>query len=67
MILYGVCALIAGAILALDSVGAAFAVVVPLAAVLWLANVGYAFAAGLTADRGGFRRIPGWLCAAILR
>jgi uncharacterized Tic20 family protein len=67
MILYGVCALIAGAILALDSVGVAVAIVIPLAAVLWLANAGYAFAAGLAADRGGFRRIPGWLCAALVR
>jgi uncharacterized protein len=67
MILYGVCAVIAGAILALDSIGVAFAVIIPLAAALWLASAGYALAAGLAADRGGFRRFPAWLCATIVR
>jgi hypothetical protein len=34
---------------------------------LWLAILGYAIAAGSAASRGGFRRIPGWLCATIVR
>jgi uncharacterized protein len=67
LVLYGVCAVIAAAILALDSIGVAVAIIIPLAAALWLVNVGYAVTAGLTADRGGFQRIPGWLCATMVR
>jgi uncharacterized protein len=67
MILYGVCALIAAAILALDSIGVALAIVMPLLAALWLVILGYAIVAALTAERGGYRRIHAWLCATIVR
>jgi uncharacterized protein len=66
-LLYGICALIVAAMLALASVVVAFAVVVPLAAALWLATLGYVVAACLSARQGGFRCIPGWLCAPIVR
>ena len=65
--LYGISALIVGAVLSLDSVGVALAIVITAVAALWLATVGYAAAAGLSADQGGFRRIPAWLCATIVR
>jgi uncharacterized Tic20 family protein len=67
MLLYGICILIAGAVLALDSTGVAMVVVIMASAALWLAVVGYAIVAGLSAYQGGFRRIPGWLCATIVR
>lgn len=67
LVLYGVCALIVTAMLALDSAGVAFAVIAPLAAALWLTTLGYAVAASASARRGSFRQIPGWLCATIVR
>jgi uncharacterized protein len=66
-LLYGVCALIAAAMLALDSIGVALAVVVPLVAALWLVILGYVIAACSLASRGGFRQLPAWLCATIVR
>jgi uncharacterized protein len=67
MLLYGLCALIAAVMLALDSLGVALALVVPLAAVLWLLTLGYAIVASASAYHGGFRRVPAWLCATIIR
>lgn len=67
MLLYGICALIAVAMLALDSTTVALALVLPLAAALWLVIVSYVIAAAASARRGGFRQIPGWLCATIVR
>lgn len=67
MLLYGICALIAAAMLALDSAAVALALVLPLAAALWLVIVTYVIAASVSAHRGGFRQIPGWLCASIVR
>jgi uncharacterized protein len=67
LLLYGLCALIVAAMLALDSAGVAFAVILPLAAALWLTTLGYAVVASASARRGGFRQIPGWLCATIVR
>jgi len=67
MLLYGICILIAGVVLALDSAGVALFVVIVTSAALWLAVAGYAIAAALSANQGGFRQIPGWLCATIVR
>jgi uncharacterized Tic20 family protein len=67
MLLYGVSGLIAALMLALDSLTVALAVVVPLAAALWLVILGYVIVASASANRGGFRRMPAWLCATILR
>jgi uncharacterized protein len=65
-LLYGICALIVAAMLALDSTGVALAVVLPLVAALWLVTVGYVIVACARARRGGFRELPGWLCATIV-
>lgn len=67
MLLYGVCILIGGAVLALDSAGVALVVVITVAAALWLVTLAYAIVAASSAHRGGFRRIPAWLCATIVR
>jgi uncharacterized Tic20 family protein len=66
-LIYGICVLIVAAMLALDSIVVALAVAVPLAAALWLATLGYVIAACVSARQGGFRSIPGWLCAPIVR
>jgi uncharacterized protein len=66
-LLYGLCVLIIAGTLALDSVTVALALAVPVAAVLWLVVVGYVISAGSVANHGGYRRIPGWLCATLVR
>jgi uncharacterized Tic20 family protein len=67
VLLYGICALIFAAMLALDSITVALVVAAPLAAALWLATLGYVIAATASARQGRFRRVPGWLCAPIVR
>jgi uncharacterized protein len=66
-LLYAVCTLILGTMLALDNIGIALAVVVPLVIVLWLVTLGYVIVAGSAANRGDFYPIPAWLCASLLR
>lgn len=67
MLLYGVCILIAGAVLALDSTAVAVAAGIAAAAVIWPATLACAIMAWSSASRGRFRRIPGWICASIVR
>jgi uncharacterized Tic20 family protein len=67
MLLYGVCILIAGAVLTLDSASVALVVVIVVAAALWLVTLAYAIVAAFSAYQGGFRRIPAWLCATVVR
>src|SRR5258708_6848300 len=66
-LIYTFCALIVGAILALDSITVALIFVVPLAVALWLVTLSYVILAASRASRGDYFRIPGWLCTTILR
>jgi uncharacterized Tic20 family protein len=66
-LLYTVCILILAAMLALDSIVVALVVGVALAAALWLATLGYVILAGSRANRDHTYRIPGWLCATLVR
>jgi len=66
-LLYTICVLVLGGMLALDSLNLALAIAVPVAALLWLAILGYVILAGLRAYRGQYYRIPSWLCATIVR
>ena len=67
-LLYTICVLILGAMLALDSIDVALGVVVPLAVALWLATLSLRDP-GRGPGRTGATtyRIPGWLCATIVR
>jgi uncharacterized Tic20 family protein len=65
-LLYTVCALILGAMLALDSIVVALIVVVPIAVALWLTMLAYVIVAGSRANRGEYFAIPGWLCAVLV-
>lgn len=67
LVLYSVCALILGGLLALDTVGVAVLIAVSLLAVLWLVTLVYLVLAGIAASRGQFYTIPRWLCAALVR
>jgi uncharacterized protein len=66
-LLYAVCVLILGTMLALDNVVVALIVVVPLAVALWLITLGYVIVAGSAANRGDYYPVPAWLCATIVR
>jgi len=66
-LLYTVCILILATMLALDSIVVALVVGVALAAALWLATLGYVILAWSRANRGDYYRIPGWLCATLVR
>jgi uncharacterized Tic20 family protein len=66
-LLYTVCVLVLGAMLALDSLNLALVIAVPLAALLWLAILGFVVRAASRAYRGSYYRIPSWLCATIVR
>ncbi len=66
VLLYNVCALIIGAVLALDSLRVALAIVSPVTAALWLVALNHLVRCALAAGRGEFRPIPAWLCATIV-
>lgn len=66
-LLYTVCALILGTMLALDNTVVALVVAVPLAVALWLITLGYVIVAGSAANRGDYYPVPAWLCATIVR
>ncbi len=66
-LLYTFCVLIVGAILSLDTISVALLIGVPLVAALWIVTLGYVVRAGAAASRGGYFRIPAWICATIAR
>lgn len=67
VILYDVSAAIVGAVLALDTVRVALAIVIPLATALWLTTVAFLIRAALATARGEQYELPGWLCVRVLR
>lgn len=66
-LLYAVSGVIVGGLLSFDSLTAALLVVVPLAVVYWLIMAGHLVAAALAASRGGFRQLPAWICAPMVK
>jgi uncharacterized Tic20 family protein len=60
-LLYGVCALIVGAMLALDSLQVALAVAVALLAAVWLVTLVVTVRAARAASHGQWAEIPRWL------
>jgi uncharacterized Tic20 family protein len=66
-LLYTFCVLIVGMILALDTISVALLIGVPLVAVLWVTTLVYVVRAGAAAGRGGYFRIPAWICATLAR
>ena len=67
VILYGLSALIIGALLLLDSPRVALAVVVPLVIALWLTTLVFLVRAAARASRGETYTFPRWLCAPMVR
>jgi uncharacterized Tic20 family protein len=65
--LYGLCCLILGGLLLLDSVTVALIVALPVALVIWVATLRYLIRGAVAANRGERSEAPGWICAHIVR
>jgi hypothetical protein len=65
--LYLVCAAIAGAVLALDSVVVALVIMIPVTIAGWALLAVLLFRASAAASRGGFLELPAWACATFIR
>jgi uncharacterized Tic20 family protein len=66
-LLYAVCGVIVGALLAFDSIRAALIVMIPLALAGLLVMLAQLVLAAVTARRGGFRQIPAWACSPLVK
>jgi uncharacterized protein len=65
VLLYVVCCLILGAMLALDSVTFALVIAIPLVFVLWVAMLKYLIRGVIAAQRGEPYEVPRWICATL--
>ena len=65
--LYGLCCLILGGLLLLDSVTVALIVTLPVALVIWMATLRYLIRGAVAANRGERSEAPNWICAHIVR
>jgi hypothetical protein len=64
--LYGLCCLILGGLLLLDSVTVALIVALPVALVIWVATLRYLIRGAVAANRGERSEVPDWICAHIV-
>jgi hypothetical protein len=64
--LYGVCCLILGGLLLLDSVTVALIVVLPIGFVIWVSMLRYLIRGVVAANRGERHEVPNWICAHIV-
>jgi uncharacterized Tic20 family protein len=64
-LLYGLCCLILGGLLLLDSLTVALVVAVPIGLGLWLTVLTYLIRGLGAANRGEQYEVPGWICAPI--
>ena len=66
-LLYAVCCLILFGVVLLDSLTAALAVVIPIAAGLWLTVLRYLIRGFRAANRGERHDVPAWICAKLAK
>ena len=64
--LYGLCCLILGGLLALDSVTVALVVAILIGLVIWASMLRYLIVGVISANRGERREMPAWICAHIV-
>jgi hypothetical protein len=64
--LYGLCCLILGGLLALDSITVALVVALPAGLVIWASMLRYLIRGAISANRGERREMPDWICAHIV-
>ena len=66
-LLYAVCCLILGGVLALDSPDTALVIAIPITLALWLSTVRYLIRGIGAANRGERAAAPAWICARFVR
>jgi hypothetical protein len=66
-LLYAVCCLILGGVLALDSLDTALVIAIPITLALWLSTVRYLIRGIGAANRGERAAAPAWICARFVR
>ena len=64
--LYGLCCLILGGLLLLDSVTVALVVALPVGLVIWISALRYLIRGAIAANRGERSDAPAWICARIV-
>jgi uncharacterized Tic20 family protein len=64
--LYGLCCLILGGLLLLDSATVALIVVIPVALAIWASALCYLIRGAIAANRGERSEAPDWICAHIV-
>ena len=64
--LYGLCCLILGGLLALDSITVALVVALPVGLVIWASMLRYLIRGAISASRGERGEMPDWICAHIV-
>ena len=64
--LYGLCCLILGGLLALDSITVALFVALPAGLVIWASMLRYLIRGAISANRGERCEMPDWICAHIV-
>ena len=64
--LYGLCCLILGGLLLLDSVTVALVVALPVGLVIWISALRYLIRGAIAANRGERSEAPDWICAHIV-
>ena len=65
--LYGLCCLILGGLLALDSITVALVVALPVGLAIWASMLRYLIRGVISANRGERAEMPNWICARIVR
>jgi uncharacterized Tic20 family protein len=65
-LLYGLCCLILGGLLALDSITVALVVALPAGLVIWVSMLRYLIRGAISANRGERCEVPDWICAHIV-
>ena len=65
-VLYGLCCLILGGLLALDSVTVALVVAILIGLVIWASMLRYLIRGAISASRGERGEMPDWICAHIV-
>ena len=65
-ILYGLCCLIIGGLLLLDSVTAALVIALPLGFVIWVLLLRNLIRGVIAASRGEELEVPAWICARLV-
>ena len=66
-VLYGLCCLILGGLLALDSITVALVVAIPAVLVIWASMLRHLIRGVIAANRGERCEVPDWICARIVR